>query len=108
MVRNIQIYGWKGKEFTGSKAIHMLTKEGMETSGLHLLLGLSLKNNHIQRFTKRHLTSLARKRSALLYSANHVVVVSDGYYDDYGKAIRLGDTIPILENAPARSWLELK
>ena len=108
IVRNLQLHGYNGKEYTESKAIEVLTKEGLETDHMHSLLGLSRKTRAAHKLTQSHLHLFKSKKAVLLYSDRHIVVASGGYYDDFGKARKLDETIPTLEGRKANRWFELK
>jgi hypothetical protein len=108
MVRNLQMNGYNGKEYTESAAIKLLAKEGIETDHLHSLLGLRRKTKSAWELSRRHLQLFQRKRGVLLYSDTHIAVVSRGYYDDFGKAVKIGAEIPVLKGRKANRWYELK
>jgi hypothetical protein len=108
MVHRIQTEGYEGKKYTEQNALKLLNKRGMSTRQMHDLLGLSRKSKSADHLTRRRLALFRKKKSVLLYSSKHIVVVSKGYYDDYGEAVKLGDSFPILEGRKASGWFELK
>ena len=108
IVRNLQLQGYDGKEYTESEAIETLTKTGLETDRMHSLLGLSRKTRTAHKLAQSHLRLFKRKKAVLLYSDRHIVIVSGGYYDDFGKAKKLNEEIPTLEGRKANRWFELK
>jgi hypothetical protein len=107
MIRHIQLNGYEGKEYTESEAKKLLLKQGMKTEGMHELLGLSSKSK-VQKLSVGHLKKFKQKKAVLLYSDVHIVTVSKGYFDDWGKAARLTEEIPLLEGQKAKYWYELK
>jgi len=108
IVRNIQLNGYDGKEYTQSAAIHELIREGLNIEHLHSLLGLYRKTTSAHKLVRSHLPILKRKKAVLLYNPDHIVVLSGGYYEDYGTAVPIGNEFPILKGKKARSWYELK
>lgn len=108
MVKNITSFGFNGKTFTEAAAIRLLTKEGMNTQHIHELLGLRRKKPAAHALSLADLRRLRRKKSVLLYSDRHIVLASQGWYDNYGKAEKLGPGIPSLERRRARGWFELR
>ena len=108
IVRNLQLNGYYGNEYTLSSAIQQLTKEGMQTDHIHQLLGLRRKNSTAHKLSKKHLRSFSKKKAVLLYSESHITIVSGGYYEDFGKAIKVGGDIPVLKGKKAKRWFELK
>jgi hypothetical protein len=108
IVRNIQLYGFDGKEYTQSAAVHNLLLKGIKTDHLHDLLGLTRRTQKAHRLTERQLPALKNKKGLLLYTHEHIVVASEGYYEDYGKAIVISDDIPLLKGKKAKFWYELK
>jgi hypothetical protein len=108
IVRNVHIHGYNGVEHTESSAIKELTKEGVETDHMHSLLGLSRKSSPAKKLSIKHLISFKRKKAVLLFSTNHIVVVSRGYYEDFGYAVKIKNKIPIFRGKKAKAWFELK
>lgn len=108
MVRYLQLYGYEGREFTESSAIQTLTREGINTDHIHLMLGLKRKTSKAQKLFPSHLSLLRSKKSVLLYSDVHITLASQGFYEDFGTAMPITDTIPILKSRKARHWFELK
>lgn len=108
MVRSVMLNGFDKKEYTESEAIHLLTKEGMNTHHIHHLLGLKRKTVSAHYLTRKNIGQFRNKKSVLLYSESHIAVVSEGYYDDYGVARELNGEIPLLEKRRARGWFELE
>lgn len=108
MVRSIQLEGYEGKEHTESSAIRLLTRTGISTSQLHRLLGFSRKSVGAHKLSLKHLSLFKRKKGVLLYSDLHIVVVSKGYYEDFGKAVPLDGKIPLLKGKKAKYWFELQ
>ncbi|HEX6191226.1 MAG TPA: hypothetical protein VFZ42_02630 [Chitinophagaceae bacterium] len=108
IVRNLQLHGYKGKEFTLSSAIHHLTKEGMHTDHIHQLLGLRRKRSAAHSLSDNHLRLFKMKKAVLLYSDEHITIASRGYYEDFGTAVPIADTIPLLKGKKAKEWFELK
>src|SRR5688572_12009066 len=108
MVRSIQLEGYEGKEHTQSSAIRLLTRTGISTAQLHRLLGFSRKSVAAHKLAQKHLSLFNRKNGVLLYSDLHIVVVSKGYYEDFGKAITLEGKIPLLKGKKAKYWFELQ
>lgn len=107
MVRSILVHGFNNKEYTETDAIKLLTKEGMNTHHIHHLLGLKRKTNAAHFLTLRDLRQFRNKKAVFLYSNSHIAVVSEGYFDNYGKAVELNGKIPMLEKTRARGWFEL-
>lgn len=108
IVRNIQLHGYEGKEYTRTEAIDELISKGMKTDHIHRLLGLQRKTSSSHQLALKHLKSFKRKKAILLYSDTHIVVASSGYYDNYGDAEKIGEEPPVLEGRKAKSWYELK
>jgi hypothetical protein len=108
MVRNLHLNGYHGKEYTESTAVKTLSTEGIETDHIHSLLGLYRNKPSAYKLAKKHLTDFKRKSGVLLYSDTHIVVVSNGYYEENGKVVELVEKIPILRGKKANSWFELK
>jgi hypothetical protein len=109
IVRNIHLYGYNGRKHTEASAIRLLTKEGLETDHIHDLLGLKRKTKSAHKLSLKHLQSFQRKKSVLLYSDKHIVIVSKGYYEQSGELKEIEkDKIPILNKKPAKYWFELK
>ena len=108
IVRNIQLNGYEGKEYTQTDAVQKLLLKGIKTDHIHTLLGLHRKTVHAHKLAHKHLLSFKRKKATLLYSDNHIVVASGGYYDNYGEAKKLGTRMPSLRGRKAKFWYELK
>jgi hypothetical protein len=108
MVRNLHLNGYDGEEYTESSAIRTLAAEGIQTDHIHSLLGLSRKQPAAYRLSQKHLEDFKRKKGILLYNDAHIVTVSGGFYDDYGKATEIKDQIPVLNGKKAVAWYELK
>ena len=108
IVRNLQLNGYDGNEYTLSSAIQQLTREGMQTDHIHQLLGLRRKSRTAHKLSEKHIHLFKRKKAVLLYSDSHITIVSGGYYEDFGKAIKLGDDIPVLKGKKAKHWFEIK
>jgi hypothetical protein len=108
MVRRVQLNGYNGREFTESAAVQLLTKQGVDTGTLPELLGLKKKTSGARFLRNGDLRLFKKKKAVLLYSDRHIVVVSRGYYDRYGEAVKLDDEAPMLEKKKARAWFELK
>lgn len=108
MVRVLQLNGYEGNEFTESGAIELLAREGMNTDHLHTLLGLQRKKKQAWKLSPAHLRLFRHKTGVLLYSDRHIAVLSKEYYDDFGKAVKTGDKIPVLKGQKANRWYELK
>jgi len=108
IVRNIQLNGYQGKEYTESEAINDLLLKGLDTSQLHRLLGLLRKTRSAHRFALSHLKKLRKLKGVLVYSDDHIVVASSGYYEDFGTAVPLGDYVPVLKGKKAKYWYELR
>jgi hypothetical protein len=108
IVRSLQLLGYDGKEFTQSAALYELTLNGMKTDHLHDLLGLKRKTRSAHELAQKHLILFKRKKAVLLYSEVHIVVVTEGYYDNYGTAVQIKDTAPLLKGKPAKFWYELR
>jgi hypothetical protein len=107
MVRAVLINGFNGKEYTETEAIKLLTEEGMNTHHIHHLLGLRRKTSSAHMLTPKNLRQFQNKKAVFLYSDSHIAVVSEGYFDNYGKAVELNGKIPVLEKKKARGWFEL-
>jgi hypothetical protein len=108
MVRYLQLYGYEGREFTESSAIQTLTREGINTDHVHLLLGLKRKTAAAHKLTVAQLPLLRRKKAILLYSDVHITLASDGYFEEFGKAVPISNDIPVLKARKAKYWFELK
>jgi hypothetical protein len=109
MIRNLQLYGYAGKEYTRSAAISLLTCQGIHTDHMHRLLGLKRRKLSVQPIPKKNaLDRFRRRRAVLILSDTHIAVASTGYYEDFGKAIPLGNTPPVLRRRKAHSWFQLK
>jgi len=106
LVRNLQLRGYAGKELTQSDAVSMLTKEGTDTTHFHSLLGLSRKSS--RRLTAHNFQIVKQKRNILLFNAKHITICSYGYYEDFGKAVALGEEPPLLLGKKATGWFEIK
>lgn len=106
LVRNLQIRGYAGKELTESAAIKMLTKEGSDTMHFHSLLGLNRKSS--RPLTRRNYELIKHKRNILLFNSRHITISSHGYYEDFGKAVKLGDQPPLLLKEKATHFFEIK
>jgi hypothetical protein len=105
LVRNMQLLGFDGKEYTRQDAIDTLTKEGVSTSYFHKLLGL--KRTRTTKLTRRNLQRLKKEKAALLFNDKHITVASGGYYEDFGEAVPVGTEIPVLLGQPATGWYRL-
>jgi hypothetical protein len=108
IVRNLHLNGYDGEEYTESSAIRTLAAEGIQTDHIHSLLGLRRKQPAAYRLSQKHLKDFKRKKGILLYNDAHIVTVSGGFYDDYGKATEIKDQIPVLNGKKAVAWYELK
>ena len=108
IVRNIQVHGYDGKEYTQSAAIKLLTREGMKVDRLHTLLGLDRKTPSANFISLKHLPVIRKKRAVLLYSDRHIVVASGGFYENFGEIIQLNNEIPSLKGRKASHWFELR
>jgi hypothetical protein len=106
LVRNLQIRGYAGKELTESAAIKMLTKDGTDTTHFHSLLGLNRKSS--KKLTLQNLELIRHKRNVLLFNDRHIAVCSYGYYEDFGKAVRLGKEAPSFLGKKVTGWFEIK
>ena len=107
MIRILQIDGYNGKEYNQTQAIKLLTKDGMPTNKIHMLLGLKRRTPGSQKISLKHLTLFKKKKGVLLYSDFHITVASKGFYEDFGKAVPFSKEIPILKRRKARFWFEL-
>jgi hypothetical protein len=108
IVRNVQLNGYHGTEYTETAAITELTKKGMETDHMHSLLGLKRKQKTAQKLSVSHLGLFKKKKAVLLYSKDHIVVVSKGMYEDFGNVMNIGAEIPEFRGKKAEYWFELK
>ena len=108
IVRNLQLHGYNGNEFTLSSALKQLTREGMQNDHIHQLLGLKRKSRTAHKLSDKHLQLFRRKKAVLLYSNPHITIVSGGYYEDFGKSVKLGEDIPVLKGEKAKHWFEIK
>jgi hypothetical protein len=107
MIKNVVLSGFNGKKYHEKEAIHLLTRQGMNTAFIHELLGLRRKTSTAHSLTLRDLRRFRRKKAVLLYSDRHIVVSTKGLYDNYGQAKSFDESIPLLERKPARGWFEL-
>ncbi len=109
IVKNLQMNGYEGTEYTETSAIEELTKNGISTHHLPGLLGLKRKTRTAQRLSKSQLATLRNKKAVLLYSDTHIVIISKGYYEDFGDAVPLEThRVPLLNGRKAKYWYELK
>jgi hypothetical protein len=105
LVSNMQLRGYEGKEYTRERAIKALTKEGIDTSWFHLLLGL--KRVPSKKITLSGLPRIKKMKAILIYNSKHITVASAGLFDDFGKALPV-DRVPVLLGEKATSWYTLK
>lgn len=108
ITRNLHLNGYDGNEYSESSAVKALTREGLKTDHIHALLGLERKTRNVHRLSPKHLKLFKQKKAVLLYSDEHIVVVSNGFYDNYGEAVEIGTEIPVLKGKKAKSWYEFK
>jgi hypothetical protein len=106
LVRNLQVRGYAGKELTESGAIRMLTKQGSDTTHFHSLLGLSRKSS--RPLTKKSFELIKHKRNVLLFNSRHIAICSYGYYENFGKAVKLGNEPPIFLKEKVTHFFEIK
>jgi hypothetical protein len=102
MVRNVQINGLEGKEYTFDSAIRKLIQAGVNTSRFHVLLGLRRSRSYP--ITLKRLYLLKKAGPVLIFNDKHIVAAAGGYYDDYGTAVKIKKEIPFLLGKKATSW----
>jgi hypothetical protein len=106
LVRNMQLSGFDGNEYTQQEAINALTREGVETSQFHKLLGV--ERGKTMRLSGRSVQALQHAGAALVYNDRHITVGAGGYYEEFGKAVPICGEIPLLQGKPAKAWYRLK
>lgn len=109
MVRHLQLYGYAGKTYTEQSAIRALTKQGIDTTRFHLLLGL--KRTASKKLTKTNLNRAKKEKAVLLYNKKHIAVMAGNYYDNFGKAApvpKQQDKLPVLFGKEATAWYTMK
>lgn len=106
MVRNLQHRGYAGKELTQSAAIKLLTRQGTDITHFHSLVGLKRKAS--KPLTLKNFSLVKHKRNVLLYNDRHIAVGSYGYYEDFGKMVKMGEERPVLLGRKVERWFEIK
>lgn len=107
MVKYLKEYGFNYEDYTIEEAIETLLA-GFNTDYINELLGLAKMRNTVEELNKNNLELLKKKSVAILYSYAHVVVVCNGYFDDYGTPLIIGKKIPELGELRAKFWYQLK
>lgn len=105
-VRNLQLRGYAGKELTQSGAAKMLTHEGADTTHFHSLMGVKRRSSKL--LTAKNFKLIKKKKAVLIFNSRHITICSEGYYEEFGKAIKLGEEIPELLGKKASHWFEVK
>jgi hypothetical protein len=106
LVRNLQLKGLDGKEFTQSDAIRALTCEGIDIAHFHVLLGV--RRSASLSLSLKKIQQLRKMSAVLLFNKKHIVIASAGWYEDFGKAIPLGPGLPLLLKKPATHFYRLR
>lgn len=106
LVRRMQLIGFEGKEYTQQQAIDALVKDGVVTSHFHKLLGVA--RTKAIGISNKKLSLLRKKEAVLLYNQKHITVASNGWYEDFGRAIQVTDEIPLLQGKPATHFYQLR
>jgi hypothetical protein len=105
LVSNMQVRGYRGREYSRKQAIRALTKEGIDTSWFHMLLGLQRTSS--RKITKKNIHRCRSLKAALLFNRKHIVALSNGWYDDFGVARKL-EEIPVLLGEKANAWYTIR
>jgi hypothetical protein len=106
LVRQMETRGYQGREYTIATAITALTAEGMQTVYFHSLLGL--KRTASVELAEKDMPALRRKRAILLFNVTHIVAASKGYYDSYGRVIKMRNKLPLLLKKQASGYYTLR
>jgi hypothetical protein len=106
LVRQMQLKGFSGKQYTEDKAIKVLTKKGIDTAYFHELIGI--RRTPSQRLTLKSFRSLEKKKAVFLLNDRHISICSRGWYEDFGIAKRLDKEIPVLLHRKIKYWYEIK
>ena len=106
VVKRMQLIGYSGKEFTRSRAIKTLTKDGLTSERFHELIGV--KRKKAKRFLKKDIKELIKKKAVLMYNERHITCASHGLYNDNTGTASITDKIPLLQGLKAKAWYELK
>ncbi len=107
MVKYLEEYGFKGKKYKRNKAKSRLLN-GFNTDFIYQLLGLKMKTGKVVELNERQWPQLKKRRATLFYSDVHVLVLSKGYWDNYGTATKLNDEVPELGGEKAAYWYEIR
>jgi hypothetical protein len=106
LVRNMQLSGYEGNEYTQQMAIDTLVWKGVQVGQFHRLLGI--KRTPATRLSLRNLPELKKAGPVLLYNEKHITLASGSYYEHFGEAVGINDEIPLLLDQPATSWFRLR
>jgi hypothetical protein len=106
LVRQMETRGYEGREYTTASAITALTAEGMQTVYFHSLLGL--KRTASVELAENDMPALRKKRAILLFTETHIIAASKGYYDSYGRVIKMRNKLPVLLKKQASGYYTLR
>jgi hypothetical protein len=105
IIKHMVQRGYLGKKFSVETASAALNDEGMKTTYFHSLPGWKRTPSHD--LQEKDLAGLKKKKHILLFSERHIVAASKGYYDRYGKVIKMNNHLPYLLKEKAGAWYSL-
>ncbi len=105
LVKNMHFNGYRSRKPGIENAISILTKKGVQTVHFHRYLGLKRGKTH--QLSNRNIWRVKKKISALIYNNKHIVVASQGYYDNTGHSEELRMEIPLLLGEKATHCCEI-